>query len=77
MGNVAIKCPFCNTVFSCNAKELVEGKVTCPNCGIRLTLAVIPNLKMDQIVALSYVQLLNQVNRLYDILIKKLEKVID
>ena len=73
---VALKCPLCGKVFTINVNDLVNNNIVCTNCKAKLEAKLFPSLDMKDMYMLSYVNLINNINRLYDLLIKKLEKVL-
>ena len=77
MEKIPIKCPTCGTLFTVTIDDIKEGKIQCPKCKTPLELMAFPTVKSPQdIYYISLVQTLYNINRLYDVLIKKLEKVI-
>ena len=72
---VAVKCPLCGTIFTVeNLKEVV----VCPKCKMPLELRVFPVIKSPQdVYYLSLVSTLQNINKLYDVLVEKLRKVIE
>jgi len=69
-----VKCPVCDYVFSIDVSELSGKPIVCPKCKTPLALTVLPLAGKD-LITLSYISLLNNLNKLYDALAKKIEKM--
>jgi len=71
---IPVQCPVCNYVFSIDITEVAGKPIICPKCKTPLTLTLLPLAGKD-LVTLSYLALLNNLNKLYDALAKKIEKM--
>ena len=74
---IPVKCPLCGTIFTVSTEELKDIMV-CPKCKMPLELRVFPVIRSPQdVYYLSLVATLQNINKLYDVLVEKLKKVIE
>ena len=73
---IAVKCPVCGNIVSVNTRELVEGLAFCPKCKNRLTLVVLPSSDPRALSTLMYVQSMDKLNKLCEIMLEKIRKLL-
>jgi len=69
---IPVVCPVCGTHF---AVEDINN-VVCPKCKTPLMLVPLPKGDVRSLTTLSTLSLMHNLNRLYEVLIKKLEKML-
>lgn len=73
---VAIKCPVCNSILTCSVNDVVKSVIVCSKCKTPLQLHVVPQNSLQNALIISQITILNNINRLYEVLIRKLEKML-